>query len=97
MKRSIQLSPDDTVVTVLSPAKAGDTYSIVDVTGKECGQITLAEDIPFAHKAAVKEMRAGDKVIKMNVVIGEASKNISIGNYVHVHNVLSIEGRRGIK
>lgn len=97
MNRGILLHPNDTVATLLAPAKCGDRFMITDTAGVECGYITVTEEIPFAHKVAVKTMRQGDRVIKMNVTIGVATSEILPGSYAHVHNIESIEGRRAVK
>ncbi len=97
MKRSILLHENDTVITLLSAAEPGETFSVVDGSGTERETITAAEAVPFAHKIAIKEMKKGDKVIKLNTTIGLASEDIPVGSYAHVHNISSIEGRRGVK
>jgi len=97
MKRCIMLNENDTVVTLLAAAEPGDVFVVTDASGAERGEITVTEAIPFAHKAAIKEMKSGDKVVKMNTVIGLASEDIPLGSYAHVHNIVSIEGRRAVK
>ena len=97
MKRCILLNANDTVVTLLSAAEPGDEFIVVDTASVTCGKIVVKEPVPFAHKVAIQEMKKGEKVIKMNIVIGLASEDIPVGTYAHVHNILSIEGRRAVK
>lgn len=43
-------------------------------------------DIPFGHKAALVDIKAGESIVKYGVVIGIATENIDQGVHVHVHN-----------
>jgi len=45
--------------------------------------------IPKGHKIALKNINLGDPIIKLNHVIGVASKNIKKGEHVHTHNIKS--------
>lgn len=49
------------------------------------------EDIPYSHKVALTDMKAGDTVIKYGEPIGRAGETIRKGGWVHAHN-LNIEG-----
>ena len=53
------------------------------------GTITLkaADDIPLGHKIALGDIQDGDTVLKYGQDIGRASKDISKGRHVHVHNL----------
>jgi hypothetical protein len=50
----------------------------------------LNEDIRLGHKAALRPIAEGDLVIKHGRPIGRATANISPGDHVHVHNVISL-------
>jgi (2R)-sulfolactate sulfo-lyase subunit alpha len=45
--------------------------------------------IPLGHKLALLPMAGGQKVIKYNVPIGEATREIDTGQHVHTHNLKS--------
>ena len=49
--------------------------------------ISVREEIPFGHKIAIREIEAGEEVIKGGEVIGVATERIAVGSHVHVHNV----------
>ncbi len=49
----------------------------------------LGEDIPPGHKVAVKEIHAGENVVKYGHVIGLAICLIKKGDWVHTHNAHS--------
>lgn len=93
MKRCIRLNPNDTVAVMLSKSKARDVYTIVDTAGKKCGQVTVNEEIPFGHKVSIKDMKAGSRAIKTNIIIGKTSRDVVAGDHIHIHNVKSIEER----
>lgn len=65
---------------------------LVDLFGKE-KQIILNQDIPFEYKFAIKDIPTGSEIIKYKESIGKATQNIKVGDYVHVHNVVSERGR----
>ncbi|WP_436640176.1 UxaA family hydrolase [Microbaculum sp. FT89] len=43
--------------------------------------------VPYGHKIALQDIGCGGAVIKYGVTIGTATKPISAGAHVHVHNV----------
>ena len=81
MNDIVRITPRDMVAVALRPLKAGET---VDYGG---GKITLAEDLPMGHKAALRDIRKGEAVIKYGYPIGEATEDIPAGRHVHTHNL----------
>ena len=81
MQEYIRIHQDDTVAVALKPIEAGRTIQIGDIT------VITTEDIPQGHKFALKDMAAGDKVIKYGFPIGVAKEDIKKGSWVHVHNI----------
>lgn len=81
----------DNVATVLRDVEADETVE-VDVGG-DVRTVTVAEDVEFGHKIAVEDIPAGETVYKYGVSIGNASADITAGEWVHVHNVDSNYGR----
>ncbi|MBR5521133.1 MAG: UxaA family hydrolase [Oscillospiraceae bacterium] len=55
--------------------------------------ITVCGDVPYGHKIAVKDIQAGESIIKYGESIGRASRPIKKGDYVHVHNLEAMRGR----
>jgi altronate dehydratase len=49
--------------------------------------IKLNDEIPFAHKFAIKDVHEGETIIKQGEVIGLATKAIHCGDHVHIHNI----------
>ncbi|MBQ8639604.1 MAG: altronate dehydratase [Lachnospiraceae bacterium] len=81
MKSYIQINPADNVCVALRPLEKG---TVITAGSRE---VTAAEDIPQGHKIALTDIKAGEKVIKYGFPIGCAKADISVGSWVHVHNV----------
>lgn len=77
MKKTIIISPSDSVAVALFPLKKGE--------GAE--GVVLLEDIEKGHKFAVKEIKCGEKIIKYGAVIGVATADIAPGRHIHSHNM----------
>lgn len=67
------------------------------VVGLNCqGQsysVELLDAIEFGHKFAVVAINEGEDILKYGEVIGEATRDISAGEHVHVHNLAGKRGR----
>ncbi len=86
MKNALKISERDSVAVALKPLAEGENVAVGS------GMMRLRDDIPKYHKFALRDIRAGEKVIKYGESIGEALEDISAGEYVHVHNVKSLRG-----
>jgi len=84
MFRCFQIHANDNVATLLDDA-AGDAQ----VIGGPPQEIRLLEKIQRGHKVALKDLAAGDAVIKFGVRIGHATQPIPRGAWVHLHNLAS--------
>ena len=87
-KKYIFLHPCDNTATALVDLQEGETLYLEDL-GAESRAVTLREPIPFAHKFAIAEIPQGGAVRKYGQPIGEATRDIQVGDYVHIHNVVS--------
>ncbi len=79
--------PKDNVATAKSVLRTGTLLELRD--GKK---IEAREEIPFAHKIALRKISRGEAVIKYGERIGRATRAIEAGEWVHIHNV---RGERG--
>lgn len=63
----------------------------VIINSKDNVGITLTGkgEIPAGHKYAIKEIKQGEYVIKYGEIIGRATCDIKVGDWVHTHNVKS--------
>ena len=77
MQSFIRLHAADDVVIARSQLMTGATVEHVNVRGL----------IPPGHKIAIRNIRAGEPVWRYNQIIGFASRAISAGDHVHVHNL----------
>ena len=81
MSKMVQITSRDMVAVALQPLKAGETVSF------GAKEITLKDDLPMGHKAAMRDIRKGEAVIKYGYPIGEATEDIPEGGHVHTHNL----------
>jgi len=81
------ISARDNVATALEPLEAGRSFVIDGLP------LTASQRIPRGHKIALREIRAGEAVMKYGNPIGTAMTDITAGSHVHVHNVSSGRGR----
>lgn len=74
----LQLHPSDNIAVARAEVPSGTAIE---------GRFTTSDAIPAGHKVALKSIPRGQPVLKYDVVIGFASKNITAGDYVHNHNI----------
>ena len=84
MNEMVRITAQDMVAVALRPLKAGETVSF------GAGEITLRSDLPMGHKAALRDIRKGEPVIKYGYPIGEATEDIPAGAHVHTHNLKTL-------
>ena len=81
MNDVLRIMPGDTVAVALRPLAAG---MAVEAGG---ARVVLREDAPMGHKIALRDIAAGEPVIKYGHPIGEAAEAIPAGSLVHTHNL----------
>ena len=86
MIQAVHISDKDNCVTLPEAAAAGSTVCWRDGSGS-IRTFTVHSDIPVWHKAAIRDIPAGDAVIKYGERIGTALCDIRTGDHVHCHNV----------
>ena len=79
----IKIHPLDSVAVALSDLRADET---VNIGGSS---VTLLSDIPAGHKFALKDITAGENIIKYAYPIGHAVSDIKAGEHIHTHNTKS--------
>lgn len=82
--RYIRINEKDNVAIALTPLSAGE---VVDIGQPSQFKVVLREDIPQGHKLALREIAAGENIIKYGNPIGGATEHIPAGSWVHTHNV----------
>lgn len=89
MKKAIMIDDNDNVATAIAAIRIGDEVEIISSKQEVIHRIKAKESLPLGHKIALYDIQKGDEVKKYGTAIGKASKNITSGEYVHIHNVKS--------
>jgi hypothetical protein len=84
MPSAFHLHLSDNVATLLD-----DAVGVVKIVGAQPQEILLLENISRGHKVALRDVGAGEAVVKFGVRIGHATKPIKRGAWVHLHNLAS--------
>lgn len=82
-KKVLLLSENDNVFVACRNIKVGETLIFKE------DRYTIEEPIMLGHKIASKNISKGEKIIKFNVSIGSAIRDIKKGTHVHLHNIKS--------
>ena len=82
----IKINDSDNVCVALNALKAGEKITI----GNE--SVVTNSDIPAGHKVALKDIGAGEDIIKYGNRIGLAKEDIKAGDHVHTHNIKTALG-----
>jgi hypothetical protein len=84
MKRNfVLLNEGDNVFVCCKQILVGELASV------EGTDIVMSVDITVGHKLARMKILKGEKIIKYGVSIGSATKDITFGEHVHMHNMKS--------
>ena len=86
MNELIRINQSDLVAVALRPLTKGET---VPVSGSDFS-LEIHEDIPMGHKAALRDISAGEAVIKYGFPIGQALTDIPKGTHVHTNNIRTL-------
>jgi altronate dehydratase small subunit len=95
-KVAMIIDKSDNVATCIAKVKKGETVELM-LNGRKTKKLKARQSIPFAHKICVKPLKKGDQCLKYGLSIGSASKEIKLGDYIHVHNIESNRGRGDLK
>jgi altronate dehydratase small subunit len=78
----IRIRPDDNVAVAVETIDQGELVRLA--TGEE---VRVQSAIKYGYKVALKAIGVGEPIVKYGECIGHASKDIAVGDAVHVHNV----------
>ena len=80
--------PGDSVGVVVVEGLKANTEMLCVVTHDNSDfRLTSLHDIPIGHKVALKDIKAGDRVVKYGQDIGIAKADARKGEHVHTHNL----------
>lgn len=88
---ALVLHDDDTVATALEALPAGRD---IDDEGRT---VTVADDVPFGHTFALEPHPAGETVRKYGETVGQTTRDVAVGEWVHTHNCESTRGRGDVE
>jgi (2R)-sulfolactate sulfo-lyase subunit alpha len=79
----------DNVGVLIGDAKAGERLTGAYLENPASVEVETKDAIGFGDKIALSNLKEGDLIIKYGIPIGQASKLISVGQHVHIHNLKS--------
>jgi (2R)-sulfolactate sulfo-lyase subunit alpha len=79
-------APDDVVGVAVQDIEPGGVPGKIQSNGEHL-QLDVLDPVPLGHKVALRNLAAGEQIIKYGVAIGRATRDIRAGEHVHVHNV----------
>jgi altronate dehydratase small subunit len=81
--RLLFLNPKDNVCTEIAPISGATALQI-------CGNtVVIKQSIPLGFKVAGRNIDTNESIIKYGVSIGSATRDIGLGELVHLHNMKS--------
>jgi altronate dehydratase small subunit len=81
--RLLFLNPRDNVCTAISPIASGVTLQI------NGNKVLVEKSIPLGFKVAANNIAINETIVKYGVPIGSATRDIALGELVHLHNMKS--------
>ena len=78
---------DSVAVVVTEGVKAGMELAGWIMDEDRMTRVTAKQDIPIGHKVALRDMAAGDTVIKYGIDMGKVVNPNRAGEHAHVHNI----------
>jgi (2R)-sulfolactate sulfo-lyase subunit alpha len=79
-------APDDVVGVAVHDIEPGPAVRGRVQNGRAF-ELAVSQPVPLGHKVALRDIAAGQPVVKYGVVIGRATRDIAAGDHVHVHNL----------
>ncbi|MDD5170462.1 MAG: UxaA family hydrolase [Syntrophales bacterium] len=76
----------DNVAVALEKMSAGDAVTAVGIES-----FAVLDEIPASHKIALRDIAAGEEIVKYGETVAVSTKSIKKGQWVHTHN---LESRR---
>jgi (2R)-sulfolactate sulfo-lyase subunit alpha len=78
---------DTVAVVVVEGVRAGDVLTGWIMDDDRTTSVKALQDIPIGHKVALKDMAAGETVLKYGIDMGRVTAPIQAGQHAHVHNI----------
>ena len=78
---------DTVAIVVVENVKAGMDLNAWIMDEDRTISLKAQQDIPIGHKVALKDMAAGDTVLKYGIDMGKVVAPIKAGQHAHVHTI----------
>jgi altronate hydrolase len=86
MEKVIRINENDNVAVALVPLRAGEV--LPSPAGGD--PLTVKDNIPEGHKIALRDIEAGERIVKYGFPIGAATVPVAGGAHVHTHNLRTL-------
>ncbi|TFG08977.1 MAG: hypothetical protein EU539_00875 [Promethearchaeota archaeon] len=83
MKFIVMNSEDNCATSLTEIAE----HEEIEINGGK--MIKINQKIPLGHKFALEDIKTGDLIKKYGQIIGIATEDIQLGDWIHVHNMKS--------
>jgi altronate hydrolase len=83
-ENAFRIHPRDNVIVALRDLAQGE-----EVRAEGVESFPVLEKIPASHKAALRDIPAGEEIIKYGEVVAVCTRDIRKGQWVHTHNLES--------
>jgi altronate dehydratase len=94
-KLAIRIDAQDNVAMAMETLTLGEILSVLSDEAQEVDRVTVTTEVPLAyHKIALARIDRGNPILKYGEIIGYATAQIERGEWVHLHNVESVNYRR---
>lgn len=80
---TLRLAASDNVVVLVRSVAAGEPIMI------EGREVRLSQPLGLGHKLAGRPIATGEKIVKYGVAIGSATRDIALGEHVHLDSMQS--------
>ena len=76
------IAREDNVATALEALEPGEIRLLGEAP---TSRFTVTEPVPKGHKLALRDIQAGENIVKYGIPIGHATQAIARGRWVHLH------------
>lgn len=79
----ITLDARDNIAIATADLHAGEVVTVGTAS------VTIRSQVPRGHKVALEQLASGADVIRYGEIIGATTQDVTIGEHVHTHNLIS--------
>ena len=83
-ENALLIHPRDNVVVTLRDLAAGE-----EITAQGLEGFRVSQNVPASHKVALRNIPAGEEIVKYGEVVAVTTREVQKGEWVHTHNLES--------